>query len=172
MHSIDSDSALVLVSDGGEFGQWAQACLRAPRRIINGPSGAIGGSIPYAVAVGFLRGDAGLREYDDAVVRNPEVRALARKVRYIVDAANPYPQRFTGHVRVRLRDGSIREVRQDHFRGGVEEPLTREALETKFRANCAFGGLAPAAADALLARVVQLPRAPAIEAGGLRGVAG
>src|SRR5262245_37359477 len=25
----------ILVSDGGEFGQWAQACLDAPRRIIN-----------------------------------------------------------------------------------------------------------------------------------------
>jgi acetolactate synthase-1/2/3 large subunit len=46
---IDAPDA-VLVSDGGEFGQWAQACLSAPRRIINGPAGAIGSALPFAAA--------------------------------------------------------------------------------------------------------------------------
>ncbi len=40
----------VLVCDGGEFGQWAQACVSAATRITNGPAGGIGGSIPYAIA--------------------------------------------------------------------------------------------------------------------------
>lgn len=40
----------VLVCDGGEFGQWAQACLSAPRRIINGPAGSIGSALPFAAA--------------------------------------------------------------------------------------------------------------------------
>jgi thiamine pyrophosphate-dependent acetolactate synthase large subunit-like protein len=40
----------VLVSDGGEFGQWAQACLSAPRRLINGPAGSIGSALPFAAA--------------------------------------------------------------------------------------------------------------------------
>jgi acetolactate synthase-1/2/3 large subunit len=40
----------VLVCDGGEFGQWAQACLSAPRRLINGPAGAIGSALPFAAA--------------------------------------------------------------------------------------------------------------------------
>jgi acetolactate synthase-1/2/3 large subunit len=40
----------VLVSDGGEFGQWAQACLSAPRRVINGPAGSIGSALPFAAA--------------------------------------------------------------------------------------------------------------------------
>src|SRR5690606_38029246 len=38
------------VVDGGEFGQWAQACLTAPHRIINGAAGAIGAALPMAVA--------------------------------------------------------------------------------------------------------------------------
>ena len=45
----------MLIVDGGEFGQWAQACLAADTRIINGPSGCIGGSIPYALAAGVAR---------------------------------------------------------------------------------------------------------------------
>jgi acetolactate synthase-1/2/3 large subunit len=40
----------ILVCDGGEFGQWAQACLSAPRRVINGPAGSIGSALPFAAA--------------------------------------------------------------------------------------------------------------------------
>jgi acetolactate synthase-1/2/3 large subunit len=45
---LDNDA--ILVSDGGEFGQWAQACLSARRRLINGPSGSIGSALPFAAA--------------------------------------------------------------------------------------------------------------------------
>ncbi len=45
---IDHRPDTVLVADGGEFGQWAQACVRARRRLINGPSGAIGAALPFA----------------------------------------------------------------------------------------------------------------------------
>ena len=46
---LDSHPDAVLISDGGEFGQWAQACLSAPIRIINGPAGAIGAGLPFAL---------------------------------------------------------------------------------------------------------------------------
>jgi acetolactate synthase-1/2/3 large subunit len=44
------DQGGVLVSDGGEFGQWAQAGLEAECRLINGPSGSIGSSLPLGLA--------------------------------------------------------------------------------------------------------------------------
>ncbi|HUK04500.1 MAG TPA: thiamine pyrophosphate-binding protein [Burkholderiales bacterium] len=40
----------VLVADGGEFGQWAQATVSAPHRVINGVAGAIGAALPFAAA--------------------------------------------------------------------------------------------------------------------------
>ena len=40
----------VFVSDGGEFGQWVQAGLEAQQRLINGPAGSIGSSIPMGLA--------------------------------------------------------------------------------------------------------------------------
>lgn len=46
---LDAPDAVV-ICDGGEFGQWAQATLRASRRLIGGPAGAIGASIPFAAA--------------------------------------------------------------------------------------------------------------------------
>ena len=46
---LDSHADAVLICDGGEFGQWAQACLSAPHRVINGPAGAIGSALPFAL---------------------------------------------------------------------------------------------------------------------------
>ena len=48
----------IAICDGGEFGQWAQAIIRADARVINGPSGAIGAGIPYAIAARVARPDA------------------------------------------------------------------------------------------------------------------
>lgn len=55
---LDENADSVLLCDGGEFGQWAQGFANASHRIINGGSGAIGGSIPYAVGACVARPDA------------------------------------------------------------------------------------------------------------------
>lgn len=125
-------------------------------------------STPYAIAVGMLRGDAGLGEYEESVVHEPAVRALAAKVRYVIDPGNPYPRQFTGHLRVRLRNGEVREARQGHFRGGVDEPLSFEDLVKKFRANCTYGGLDDGQATVVLKHLQALPASPAVDLQPLR----
>lgn len=55
---LDSHPDSVLISDGGEIGQWAQACLRAPNRIINGVAGSIGAGIPFACAASVAKPNA------------------------------------------------------------------------------------------------------------------
>lgn len=52
---LDAAADPVLIVDGGEFGQWAWASLSAPTRIVNGPSGAIGSGLCYAVAAALAR---------------------------------------------------------------------------------------------------------------------
>ncbi len=52
---LDSHPESVLVSDGGEIGQWAQACLNAPNRVINGVAGSIGAGLPFATAASLAR---------------------------------------------------------------------------------------------------------------------
>ena len=97
-------------------------------------------SQPYCIAAGFVLGHAGLEAFTEERVRDPRLRAVASKVRYEIDPDNPYPREFTGHVRVRMKDGTVHEERQAHFRGGAHEPLSHEDLEEKFRLNCAYGG--------------------------------
>lgn len=48
----------MVAMDGGEFGQWAQAFVPSTRRMINGMSGAIGGSICQAIGAQLARPDA------------------------------------------------------------------------------------------------------------------
>jgi len=122
--------------------------LAAKQRPPNAYAGKF--STPYCIAAGFVLGNAGLDAFTDERVADPRLRALAAKVRYEVDPDNPYPNEYTGHMRVRTRDGSVVEERQPHLRGGAHEPLSRADVEEKFRGNCAYGGWSEAQADAFL----------------------
>lgn len=55
---LDAAEEAILVCDGGEFGQWAQASCAAPVRIVNGLSGAIGGGLCHALAAKLARPQA------------------------------------------------------------------------------------------------------------------
>ncbi len=55
---LDSHPESVFVCDGGEIGQWAQACLRAPNRVVNGVAGSIGSALPFALGARVARPDA------------------------------------------------------------------------------------------------------------------
>ncbi|MCY0093843.1 MmgE/PrpD family protein [Hoeflea ulvae] len=97
-------------------------------------------SVPYGVALGLVRGHAELGDFTDASVTDPDLLAIAGKVGFEVDPANPYPAAFTGHVRIEYEDGSVEEAERGHMRGGATEPLSRLEIDDKFRANMRFGG--------------------------------
>ena len=92
-------------------------------------------SLPYSIAVMLIRGRAGLEEFTDEAIRDPIVLELAKKIRYELDPTIDYPRHFSGHVKIRLADGTILEENQAHPRGGFESPLPPEEIEQKFRAN-------------------------------------
>ncbi|CAH2400784.1 MmgE/PrpD family protein [Mesorhizobium escarrei] len=98
-------------------------------------------SIPFGVALGLERGHAGLADFSDASIRDEALLRLSRLVTYEIDPDDPYPARFTGHVRVETRDGRVFEASQDHMRGGVDAPLTRDEVDQKFLANARYGGI-------------------------------
>lgn len=47
--ALEAQGDATFVCDGGEVGQWAQAIVKAPRRITNGVAGAIGAGTPFAI---------------------------------------------------------------------------------------------------------------------------
>ncbi|HZM61768.1 MAG TPA: MmgE/PrpD family protein [Vicinamibacterales bacterium] len=115
--------------------------------------------LQYTLAEALSTGQLGKQAYDDSSRLNPEVLALARKVRYHVDASFPGPGRFKGAVRVTLTDGRVIEEVEEYNRGSAENPMTDEELRAKFDDN-ASGFLPAAERDALastIARTEQLP---------------
>jgi 2-methylcitrate dehydratase PrpD len=125
-------------------------------------------SAPFNIAVAFVTGGAGLSAFTEKTVRDERILGLSSKVRYEVNPNDPYPKAYTGHVRMTLKDGRVFEERQPHIRGGAQEPLTREDIETKFRGNCEHGGWTKEQAQRFLARVPAFFDSP-IDLKSLRG---
>src|SRR5438477_869242 len=95
-------------------------------------------SLPYLLAVILTRGRASLAEFEDDIVRDPDVLAVASRVGYELDPTIDYPRQFVGHLRVRLKDGRVVEEWQDHPRGGPDSPMTRDEIESKFLGNASL----------------------------------
>jgi 2-methylcitrate dehydratase PrpD len=159
------DEIVCEVAEGTVHRLWEP--LAAKQRVPNAYAGKF--STPYCIASGFVLGNAGLDAFTEERVRDPRLVALAGKVRYQVDPDNPYPNEYTGHVRVRMKDGSVVEERQAHLRGGAHEPLSRADVEDKFRHNCTYGGWSAAQADRFLAWAKGAFDAAAISLSSFRG---
>ena len=137
---LDRHEDAVLISDGGEFGQWAQACLAARRRVTNGPAGAIGAAVPFAVAarlafpgapVVAMSGDGSvgfhLAEFDTAVRRDaPLVAVVGNDARWNAEhqiQIKAYgPERAVGCELLRTRYDLVAAAL-----GGHGEHVTRAA---------------------------------------------
>ena len=91
-------------------------------------------SVPYCVAVGFIRGDAGLNEFNEKSINDKEILNLASKVNYEIDPNNEYPKNYTGTLICKTSENEFTE-HQPCFRGGIKEPLTKDDIDKKYNAN-------------------------------------
>jgi len=132
----DVVSVVCEVGEGTVHRLWEP--IQAKRRVPNGYVAKF--SSPYCIAVGFLDGAVGFEQFTDERAADPKLSAFADKISYVIDPKNPYPREYTGHIRVTLRDGSVREIRRPYFRGGAHAPIPDDELLKKYRDNCRFGG--------------------------------
>ena len=119
-------------------------------------------SLPYSVAVMLVRGKAGLEEFSDKTVCDSQVLSLAEKVRYELDPTIDYPRHFSGHVRVKLKNGTVLEENQPYPRGGLESPLPAAEIEEKFRANASLA-LSQEKVEKIVSAVLQLEKLASVE---------
>jgi 2-methylcitrate dehydratase PrpD len=92
-------------------------------------------SLQHSVAVSFLFGAAGLREYEDACVADPAVRALAAKVVAVADDTVPVE---SAYVTVETAGGKL-EHHIRHGRGTPGRPMSDAELDAKVRGLVEFG---------------------------------
>ncbi len=93
-------------------------------------------SIQHSVAVAFIDGAVGVKQYWPDRIADPKVKALSRKVRFQTDPSLPVgPIRMT----LRTRDGTVHEAQVDHWRGSLERPPTDDQLEAKLATLAEIG---------------------------------
>lgn len=116
-------------------------------------------SLQYSLAEALAHGSLGKNAYRAESLRNPEILALARRVRYYVDSAYPGPGRFKGEVRITLKDGRTLHELEEYNRGSLENPMTYEEIRAKFDENSS-GFLSVARREKLAGQIRHLETLP------------
>jgi len=90
-------------------------------------------SIPYSTAVALVVGKAGIGEYSDECIANPEIVALAKKVAVRVDEELTaiFPKYSAAKVEITTVDGKYFVERIDSPKGEAEFPLSDQEMEEK-----------------------------------------
>lgn len=124
------------------------AALCEPKELKTNPGNAIAAkfSIPYCVAVAIVDGDVGLQSFDDEKRRDPNVQALAERVRHRVNDA-PQNESTRGALTLALRDGRKFSKSYDQPRGHPSRPIGEKRLLEKFR-MCSAQAACPTGAEA------------------------
>jgi 2-methylcitrate dehydratase PrpD len=87
-------------------------------------------SVYHAAAIGLVRGKAGLQEFSDETVNDPDVKAVREGK--VAAAADPAIAEDAVAVEVELRSGERIHQRVDHAIGNLGRPMTDRELEEKF----------------------------------------
>lgn len=87
-------------------------------------------SVYHGAAVGLVRGRAGLDEYTDQAVTDPEIRRIRESA--VADADDSLTE-DQARIAVELNDGAVIETFVEQSLGNLHKPMTDGQLEEKFR---------------------------------------
>ncbi len=123
-------------------------------------------SLPYSLASLLINGSVDVATYAEPAISDERVIDLAARVRYEVEDFPTFPEALPGGVRVRTRDGRIREARLPHQRGGPGNPMSTRDVVEKFHSNAALAlpGDTRAQLESSLLEIERLPDLGALRA--------
>jgi 2-methylcitrate dehydratase PrpD len=87
-------------------------------------------SVYHGAAVGLVRGKAGILEYTDEAVNDPQIKRVRESATAAGDASITADQ---AHVEVELADGRTLSRFVEQSLGNLRRPLTDRQLDAKFR---------------------------------------
>jgi len=111
-------------------------------------------STRFSIALRFIKGGNSFAEYTEANLRDPQILALAHKVRPVVDekCEKAYPKNWSGDVTVVMKDGTKYREHVVAVPGSPEFPMSREDHKNKFRTLVA-GRMSGSQCEQLLERL-------------------
>src|SRR5687767_2277390 len=87
-------------------------------------------SVYHGAAIGLVRGKAGVQEYTDAAVNDPDIKRVREAATATADAGVTEDQ---AGVEVELTDGRTLSVFVEQSLGNINKPLSDRQLDAKFR---------------------------------------
>lgn len=102
-------------------------------------------SIPYATAVGFLFGKAGLQEFSEENTKNPEILSFVKKFHVVADEAlsKAFPAIQAAILQITKQDGSVLSERVDFPKGEPENPLSESEFRERYDELMKYAGIVP-----------------------------
>ena len=166
------DAVLSLRAEHGWNADWLLENVREVRLSTYGPGWEIVSeerprtpyqakfSLSYVVGVALLEGEVGLSQFGPerfgpAGVTDPELAGLLSRIKPSVSAelTAMYPAAWPARTEIELKDGRVFTAGGDFPRGNMENPVSTEALEAKFR-----GLVEPRLGGAVVKRAIELVR--------------
>jgi 2-methylcitrate dehydratase PrpD len=95
-------------------------------------------SIPYNVAVGIIKGEVFLKDFDDRYLRDPQVLELSKKIKVEVDPNLPERDMMTADLQVKIRD-NIFCKKVDKVKGNPLNPMDMNDCIKKFMKCIEYG---------------------------------
>lgn len=101
-----------------------------PREIIEAQFSA-----PFSVALCVVKGNNGFGDYTEENLGNPDIKALAQRVRLEVDdeIQAMYPKKRGVRLTLKVKSGNSYQEKLEGAKGTPVNPMTRKEVENKFR---------------------------------------
>ena len=108
-------------------------------------------SIPYATAVGWIYGKAGLEEFSDKNVVDENILRLVKKIHVNSDdmLSSLFPEIQAAVIRVTAKDGKTITNRVDYPKGEPENPLSNEEFKERYDALMTYAEINPESSNAV-----------------------
>ena len=116
----------------------------------------------FGLSILLLDRKAGLNEYQDAVVRRPDVQAMIQRVNFHVDPVAEAAgfDKMTSILKVTLKDGRVLSGRADFAKGSPANPMSFDEVADKFRGCAEFAKWPKEKTEAAIKFVKTLESAP------------
>lgn len=113
-------------------------------------------SIPYSAIIALWTGKAGIAEFAEPYVSNPDILALTQKVDVFSDEelSRLVPDKRVAIVNVYMSNGTILSERIDYPKGEPENPLTPEENMEKFLSMTEHAGLSNEKAQLIFHEII------------------
>jgi len=117
-------------------------------------------SLPYCLAAALKFGRVGVEEFDEACLRDADLRRLMDKIILNADPEldRTYPAKWPARVEITLNDGRALTGSVDYPKGDPEHPLSQRELRQKFE-NLTHGLLSVPVIESIYHKSIHLEQA-------------